>query len=154
MVVEPGREGTHDREPRHSEPARGCFGATRDHYVCIPDGDEARRVSESVSAGGTCRDHGMIGTAIAMGDRNDARGFVDQASRDKIRGHTSWSAFMQLDRVVGNAGKAANARSQEYSRALKLGLVGYVPTGVGDSLLRGGQGEQDELIVTPYLFGR
>ena len=136
QAAKPGDRQTADRR----------LGAAGDHHVGIAELDQAAGVADGVGAGRAGGDHGMVGAAQLVADRDLAGGEIDQAAGNEERADPARAAVAQRDRRLVDALQAADARADQNAGG-DLVVVGFgMPAGVVEGLVGGRHRVDDERI--------
>ena len=123
LVVEIGRQRPRLGEAGDAERAERVLGAAGQHHVGIVHRDHPRRVADRMGAGRAGGDDRVVGAHQAVFDRDLARDQVDQPAVDEMRADPARALFVEDDRFLLDAGKAADAGADRHAGAIALLLA-------------------------------
>ena len=152
LVVKVKTQGFARRETGNRHAADRRFRPAGDHYIGVPEHDEAACVANGMRAGGARRDNGMVGAFEAMADGDLAGGEIDQASGNEKRRHAARALIAQCIARLDNAFQPANARANQNARGNLVFIARWMPVSVIQRLLRGSHCIDDEIINFALLF--
>src|SRR5690606_10926160 len=140
-------------KPSNTNPADRGFSATRHHHISIIKSNEPCCIANGMCAGRTGGDDRMVRPLQPVLDRYVAGSKIDKATCDEEGAHTARTFFMQRERGVGNAFKAADPRTDHRACAAFLFFGFWVPARIVKRLLGGRNGVDDKVVNTLRLLG-
>ena len=148
-----GGHGLHRAEAAHRGRRGAALGATGDHHVGIAVLDHAHGHADGVVGGGAGRHRREIGALEAADDAQLARQHVDDGAGHVERRDLARPALQELGRLLLDAEDAANARTDDRSDAVGIGL-GDFQARIVQGHERGRQSVVDERLHLLRVLGR
>ena len=131
----------------------GRFRAAAERHVDLSRADHPRRVADGLHARRAGGHRGAQRSLEAMADRHMGGRHVAEKGRDGEGRQASRSLAVGGPHRFGDGMEAAHPGGDDGRRALlRLGALRR-PAGLGQGLLRGGQGEEDEAVHLALFLG-